>query len=333
MSFAAQEAASHPNADSYAFHPVSAFAHFFFELEGNGKDAYPDLKIPELPPLSFEGCFTQPFIEFITNHQQMMAAASGCIYNSCRPIEGQFIDLMARGPSGEKTWAIGPFNPTTVKASHARHRFLDWLDKQPHDSVIYVCFGTMSSISDEQIRELAIGLERSEKRFVWVVREADRGDIFEKEEVRKIQLPEGYEKRVEEVGMVVRDWAPQLEILAHPSVGGFMSHCGWNSCVESLSMGVAMAAWPMHSDQPRNAMLVTEVLRVGVMVREWARRQEMVSAEDVEGVVRRLMGSDEEGKEMRKRAEELGKEVRKVWGEGGSSSAAMDSFIGHISRE
>ena len=72
------------------------------------------------------------------------------------------------------------------------------------------------------------------------------------------------EERTKGKGMVVREWVPQVKILGHPSTGGFMSHCGWNSCVESISMGVPIAAWPMHADQPFNAVLITKVLKVGV---------------------------------------------------------------------
>lgn len=90
-------------------------------------------------------------------------------------------------------------------------------------------------------------------------RDADRGNFFAGD-VKSAGLPEGYEERIKDVGLVVRDWAPQLEILAHPSTGGFMTHCGWNSCLESITMGVPIAAWLMHSDQPKNAYLVTEIL-------------------------------------------------------------------------
>ncbi|KAK3009709.1 hypothetical protein RJ639_013758, partial [Escallonia herrerae] len=98
-----------------------------------------------------------------------------------------------------------------------------------------------------------------------------------------------YEQRIEGKGIVVRDWAPQIEILGHPSTGGFMSHCGWNSCMESMSMGVPIAAWPMHSDQPRNTMLVTKVLRTGIAVKEWADRDELVTSSTINTAVRRLM--------------------------------------------
>ncbi|KAF3628835.1 hypothetical protein FXO38_28016 [Capsicum annuum] len=107
----------------------------------------------------------------------------------------------------------------------------------------------------------------------------------------------------------MRDWAPQLEILAHPSTGGFMSHCGWNSCIESISMGVPIAAWPMHSDQPRNALFITQGLKIGMSVREWERRNEVVPAKTIEKVVRTLMASPE-GEAMKRKATALKEAVK-----------------------
>ncbi|TXG70313.1 hypothetical protein EZV62_005248 [Acer yangbiense] len=100
----------------------------------------------------------------------------------------------------------------------------------------------------------------------------DKADIFTKECRRSAKRLEGFEKRTKGRGMIVRDWTPQLEILGHPSTGGFMSQYGWNSCLESPSMGVPIVAWPMHSDQPKNAVLISEVLRVGVLVKKWTHR-------------------------------------------------------------
>ncbi|KAH6757684.1 hypothetical protein C2S53_020870, partial [Perilla frutescens var. hirtella] len=178
---------------------------------------------------------------------------------------------------------------------------------------------------------LAAGLEGSGQQFIWVVREADKANVFDGEE-RRVELPAGFEKRVGERGMVVREWAPQPEILAHPSTGGFLSHCGWNSCTESMKMGVPIAAWPMHSDQPTNAVFITEILRVGLPVRKWAETAEVVTAEMVEDVLRRLIAS-EEGVEIRKRAEEVAAIVRGATEEGGTSRLEMDSFIAHITRD
>ena len=184
---------------------------------------------------------------------------------------------------------------------------------------------------DEQIQEIATGLEQSKQKFIWVLRDADKGDIFDGSEAKRYELPNGFEERVKEMGLVVRDWAPQMEILSHSSTGGFMSHCGWNSCLESITMGVPIATWAMHSDQPRNAVLVTEVLKVGLVVKDWDQRNALVSASDVEKAVRRLMET-EEGDEIRERAVKLKNAIHRSMDEGGGSHMEMASFIAHITK-
>ncbi|OVA18489.1 UDP-glucuronosyl/UDP-glucosyltransferase [Macleaya cordata] len=347
MCFAAKEASSLPNGEAYSFYSCSAFFVLFSQWEPLGRPSNPGIESlnEDLIHLSFKDCFTYDFANFIARHKQSSEFDVGKLYNTCPPIEGKFIDLLAEEPfldRNQRQWAFGPLNPIVVSESDSlrgksslvlqRHKCLEWLDKQPLDSVLYVSFGTMTSISDEQIREIAIGLEQSEQRFIWVLRDADRGDLYaNQDDVRRIELPEGYEERVKGVGMIVRDWAPQLQILAHASTGGFLSHCGWNSCMESLSMGVPIAAWPMHSDQPWNTLLVTKVLRVGVVVREWKNRGEIASSVMIENAVRKLMVS-EDGKDMRKRGKELGIAVRQVVSKDGTSTAELDSFLTHISR-
>lgn len=332
-----QDVASICNAESYTFHSVSAFSIFLFLWEAAGKPALKETAILEHVP-SLDGCFTLEFLNFIASQHQFKKLNSGNIYNTCRSIEGSYVDLLEGLEiygGKKKHWAVGPFNPVTLcndKKSHPRHRCLEWLDKQAPDSVLLVSFGTTTSLTDEQIKELATGLEQSKQKFIWVLRDADKGDVFSGD-VRKAQLPEGYEERVggRAVGLVVRDWAPQLEILGHSSTGGFMSHCGWNSCLESMSMGVPIAAWPMHSDQPRNTVLVAQVLKVGLVVRDWAQRDQLVSASTVEKKVRRLMAS-EEGDRMRKRAAGLGATIQRSMDKGGVSRKELDSFVAHITR-
>ncbi|KAI8559064.1 hypothetical protein RHMOL_Rhmol04G0145800 [Rhododendron molle] len=185
-------------------------------------------------------------------------------------------------------------------------------------------------MTGEEIKGLAMGLEQSKQKFLWVFKDAGKGDIFTGE-VTKEKLPEGFEERVKEVGMVVRDWAPQVEILGHPSTGEFMSHYGWNSCFESITMGVPIAAWPMHSDQPKNAFLVTDILKVGLPVNTWEQREETVTSSTIAKVVQNLIAS-KEGEEIRKRAEELGASTRQAVEEGGVSRMELDSFIVHITR-
>lgn len=323
------------NAESYTFHSISAFSIFFFfwELLGKPFQLEYDDDVPTFVPIN-EGCFTAEFLEFIEKQYKFLGLNSGRLYNTSRVIEGRYMDLLGKLSinTGKKLFAVGPFNPVVNKGNGGpKHGCLEWLDQHEKNSVIYVCFGTTTSIDDEQIKELAMGLERSEQKFIWVLRDADKGNGDFSGVARRPLLPEEFEERVKAKGIVEREWAPQLEILGHPSTGGFMSHCGWNSCIESISLGVPIATWPMHSDQPKNAALVTEVLKVGLVVKDWNQRDEVVKAATVENAVRRLMASSE-GEEMRRRAKEIGASVRDSVANNDVSRCEMDSFIAHITR-
>lgn len=323
MAYVVQDACDISNAETYCFQSISAFSLYSFYWEAYGKPSLPEeAAIVEHVP-SAEGCFWPEFDDLTKLQVDAKKPVSGDLFNTSRAIDGLYVDLLAKGKitGTEKNWAVGPFNPVTA-ISEKRGACIDWLDKQGKNSVIFVSFGSTCSLSDAQFYELAQGLERSLQKFVWVVRDADKGDVFEGG-VRRPPLPEGFEERVEGRGLILREWAPQLEILSHSSVGGFVTHCGWNSCMESISMGVPIVAWPMHSDQPRNAFLMTKVLRIGIEIKGWDRREEVVSSEIVEKGVRRLMAS-EEGDEVRKRAAELEQAVK--------TNKEMESFIAHITR-
>uniref|UniRef100_M1ADJ2 UDP-glucosyltransferase n=2 Tax=Solanum tuberosum TaxID=4113 RepID=M1ADJ2_SOLTU len=125
------------------------------------------------------------------------------------------------------------------------------------------------------------------------------------------------------------NWAPQLEILGHSSTGGFMSHCGWNSCIESISMGVPVATWPISFDQPFNAIFLTNLLKIGISVKSWSHRNEVITASTIEKSVKTLMGTIE-GEEMRQRAVELSKQIKNSVRSGGLARKDMESFISHI---
>ncbi|CAK9149786.1 unnamed protein product [Ilex paraguariensis] len=333
MASVVQDVPSIPNAESYSFVSISAFAISSFHREtGNPIPIEPEI-LKEVP--SIESCVTSECMEFLQTQEQHGSFDSGSLYNTIKLIEEPYLDMLGDDQidGTKKQWAIGPFHPVEISKnedSNRRHSCLEWLDKQVPKSVIFVSFGTSTSLPDEQIKELAIGLEQSGQKFIWVLRDADKGDIFAGE-VRKPELPNGYEERIAGRGIVVRDWAPQLEILGHPSTGGFISHCGWNSCMESMSMGVPIATWPMHSDQPANALLITKVLKVGLVVKDWACRQEIVTSLVVENAVKKLMASTE-GDEIRKRAADLGGSIRQSVEDGGVTRMELDSFITHITR-
>ncbi|XP_047318183.1 zeatin O-glucosyltransferase-like [Impatiens glandulifera] len=335
MSYVVQDFISLPNAESYAFHSVSACTLFFFIWERMGKPFGIESDfIKDLP--SIDGCFSLEFVKFVHAQHEYTKFSTGKIYNTSYVIEKPFLDFLARDEisKGKTQWALGPFNPITAEEQSV-HDSLKWLDKQDENSILYISFGTTTSFTEEQIREIATGLDKMKQKFIWVLREADRGDIFEVDIVNSVNRSE---KMIENAasggnGLIVRDWAPQLEILKHPATGGFLSHCGWNSCMESISMGVPIAAWPMHSDQPRNAFLVSKILGIGLVVRDWDKRDELVSSEIVKMAVKRLMGS-KEGDEMRRRAAEMGGKLRRSVDEGGDGigTAQLDSFVAHITR-
>lgn len=318
------------NAESYAFYSISAFTTFTLQWESIGRE--PVQLGYELP--CRDECFPPDVNRYLDDRARCMKPrGNGYISNSCRSIEATFLDLLESDKEllgGKKIWAVGPLNPVTLELVNNRQedKCLEWLDQQEVNSVLYISFGTTITLKDEEIKQLALGLEQSGIKFIWVLRAAD-----DQEDVKRAQLlPNGFEERVKGMGMVVRDWAPQMKILGHSSTGGFLSHCGWNSCMESISMGVPMAIWAMKSDQPRNAVLITQVLKVGFVVREWEKREELVSSSRISEVVKILMKS-EEGNEVRKRTEELGYEVRKSVEEGGVTRKEWDSFIAHITRE
>ncbi|XP_019239822.1 PREDICTED: zeatin O-glucosyltransferase-like, partial [Nicotiana attenuata] len=246
-----------------------------------------------------------------------------------------YLDALAK-QSEKPVWGLGPFNPVHIHNEEysaspriLSHRCIEWLDKQPKNSVIYVSLGTASTFSPEQIIELALGLERSEQKFIWVLREADKKGKCFTTDVSKIELPTGFEERVAERGIIARDSVPQMEILAHPSTGGYLFHSGWNSFLESLTMGVPMATWPIHSDNPLNDVLITRVLKVGLVVKDWEHKDELVKANTIENGVRTLMTSIK-GEEMRQRAVELSQAIKMSVKDGGATKKQMESFIAHI---
>ncbi|KAI5075004.1 hypothetical protein GOP47_0010965 [Adiantum capillus-veneris] len=180
----------------------------------------------------------------------------------------------------------------------------EWLDLQPSASVILVAFGSISTMNVEQVQELALGLAGSGERCLWVIREnAIKGGSEAESSVQLEEvLPKGFlEKRKQGVCKVVR-WAPQAMVLSHPAVGGFFSHCGWNSTLESLCSGVPLLGWPWFMDQVTNCWLASQVWKVGLTLERDQNNQ--ASRAQVERGVRQLM-SGALASSLRARARQL----------------------------
>ncbi|XP_059458697.1 anthocyanidin 3-O-glucosyltransferase 5-like [Corylus avellana] len=232
---------------------------------------------------------------------------------------------------------VYPIGPLTRTVSNLKGDLFDWLDKQPKESVIYMSFGSGGTLSYEQTIEIAWGLEMSQQRFIWVVRPptigaADSaffaaGNASGDDDLLNY-LPDGFLTRTENVGLVVPMWAPQVEVLRHPSVGGFVSHCGWNSSLESITNGVAMIAWPLYAEQRMNATLLTEELGVAVRPKVLPSKK-VVGRQEIEKMVRTIM-EDKEGYAIRARVKEIKHSAEKALSMGGSSFNALSELANQV---
>ncbi|XP_037470028.1 UDP-glycosyltransferase 85A1-like [Triticum dicoccoides] len=187
-----------------------------------------------------------------------------------------------------------------------------WLDKQPDGSVVYVNFGSITVVSAEQMVEFARGLAGAGSPFLWVV----RPDM-----VRDGGLPEGFVDEVAGRGLMV-GWCDQEAVLEHRATGGFLTHCGWNSTLESLRAGMPMVCWPFFAEQVTNCRYACDEWQVGIEMARQAGREE------VEAAVRELMGDGA----MRRKAAEWKKKADKAVAEGGSSHGNLKRFIQEIAR-
>ncbi|KAL9225816.1 hypothetical protein vseg_001698 [Gypsophila vaccaria] len=277
------------------------------------------------------------WVEVLGRALESEVKSFGVIVNSFYGLEPEYADYY-RNVMGRKAWQIGPVSLCNrgIEAKFQRgkessideHECLKWLDSKKPNSVIYVCFGSLTEVSTSQLHEIAKGLEASEQDFVWVVRRNGKNDGGEDD-----FLPPGFEVRVNGKGLIIRGWAPQVMILDHVAVGGFVTHCGWNSTLEGISCGVPMVTWPAFAEQFYIEKLVTEILMTGIAVgsKEWNRTIECtVKWEDIKEAIRRLMVG-EEGVEIRSRAMKLKDMAWKSIEEGGSSYCELTSLIQDLS--
>ncbi|KAJ6838632.1 scopoletin glucosyltransferase-like [Iris pallida] len=283
--------------------------------------------------------------EFAYQMEESESKSYGVVVNSFYELEPDYARHY-REVVGRRAWHIGPValcNSDTNADKSARgyedaigrDDCLKWLDSKSAGSVLYVCFGSMSDFTAAQLRELALGLEACGHPFVWVV----RSDGW---------VPEGgFEERVEGRGLVIRGWAPQILILNHVSVGGFVTHCGWNSCLEAVSAGLPLVTWPLFADQVYNEKLIVDVLEIGVPVGVAKKKKKEATATTREGeydqvvdaamikkAVDQVMGGAEDAQERRRRARELGEMARSaVMEKGGSSYKAMSNLLLELSMD
>ncbi|KAK9069122.1 hypothetical protein SSX86_013238 [Deinandra increscens subsp. villosa] len=278
--------------------------------------------VPELHPLRykdlpFSGISIEQTLETI-NMIIPKTPPSAILWNTLEFLESSALTII-RDHYKVPVFTIGPLHKIIPTPSTS---FLEedtscitWLDKQAPKSVVYVSLGSLAKVDEKISIEMAWGIANSNQPFVWVVRPGSvRG--FEWIEF----LPEGLVAEMKTRGLIVK-WAPQKDVLAHFAVGGFWSHCGWNSTLESMFEGVPMLCQPFELDQKVNCRNLSDVWKIGVEV--------VVERGEIEGVIRRVLVS-KEGEEMKERALEIQEKVKVAVSHGGSSQNSLKELVEYI---
>ncbi|KAL6534161.1 hypothetical protein OROHE_013086 [Orobanche hederae] len=245
------------------------------------------------------------------------------IHNTVEELESKTLSALNKH---QKNYAIGPVNFFENPATNTVRRSFwhesdcaSWLGSKPSGSVLYVSFGSLVQTSKQFIHEVAYGLLLSGVSFIWVV----RANIVGSCDVDV--LPEGYEDDIGDRGIVV-PWCDQISVLSNPVIGGFLTHCGWNSTLESMWCGVPMICYPVAYDQPTNRKLVVDDWKIGTNLCE--RGTTTIDREEIKEKIKCFMnGTSSMGLLLRQEAEKVKEKFRNALEVDGSSEKNFDRFI------
>ncbi|KAH9783883.1 UDP-glycosyltransferase 76B1 [Citrus sinensis] len=279
----------------------------------------------KLPTIVLQTCGVSGFLAFTAYpilRERAYLPVQGVIWNSYRDLEQAGLGLAHQKYLSIPIFPIGPLHKCSPASSGSLssqdyQRSISWLDKQTPKSVVYISFGSVIAINKDDFLEIAWGVANSRMPFLWVVRP---GLVSGAEWVEP--LPKGFLEMLDGRGCIVK-WAPQQQVLAHPAVGGFWTHSGWNSTLESICEGVPMICQPYLPDQMVNARYVSHFWRVGLHS-EWK-----LERMEIERTIRRVM-VEAEGQEMRVRIMHLKEKVDFCLRKGGSSHQSLERLIDHI---
>ncbi|XP_059298654.1 7-deoxyloganetic acid glucosyltransferase-like [Lycium ferocissimum] len=285
----------------------------------------------DLPSFCRTPDLNSPIIQHVIKEGKHIVQAQGLIFNTFEGLEGPILSqFQSHCPN---IYAIGPLHiqmkakisskclPNTTTSNSLWKddmSCLDWLDTQPEKSVLFVSIGSLATMSMAQFLEFWYGLVNSKIRFLWVQRP---GSIVGLEVEDNINVPIALSESTKERGCIV-SWAPQEEVLAHPSIGGFLTHSGWNSTLESIVEGVPMICWPYFVDQQVNSRYVGEVWKLGLDMKDVCDR------DTIERMVREVM--EVRKIEFLERAKCMSSLAIASVSEGGSSYQDLDRLIEDI---
>ncbi|KAL9266910.1 UDP-glycosyltransferase 71A15-like protein [Drosera capensis] len=266
--------------------------------------------------------------------------SSGIILNTFMELQSTALEALTQDDQLPPTYAVGPIVDLNPKnegdaggPQRNKERIMQWLDDQLPKSVVFLCFGNGGSFSEEQIMEIAHGLEQSDHQFLWALRRpaidgVKQGLTRDYEDFTDV-LPKGFSDRTAQLERVT-GWAPQVAVLSHPAVGGFVSHVGWNSTMESLWCGVPIGAWPVYSEQHLNAFVLVKELELAIDIKMDFGQTEssgLAKADEIDKAIRELMNMENAS---RYKAKEISEMSKKALLEGGSSYMELGRFIEHV---
>ncbi|KAK1393406.1 Glycosyltransferase [Heracleum sosnowskyi] len=283
---------------------------------------------------------TKDGFAFIVGVARRLREAKAILVNTVWELETHAIKSLSDDENTPLIYHVGPIinfttGGMTADEKNTEEDIVCWLDCQPPLSVVYLCFGSRGSFNKEQVTEIARALELSGHRFLWSLRRPSQETEKMKrptdyEDYNEV-LPEGFLERTSGIGKVI-GWAPQVTVLSHPSVGGFVSHCGWNSTLESIWHGVPMATWPLYAEQQINAFQLVKELGIAVEIKMDYRRDHFTDIESTDvltaDVIERGIKCVMDGaSEVRSKMKEMKDKCREATVEAGSSYTSLGQFI------
>ncbi|XP_006291044.2 UDP-glycosyltransferase 76F1 [Capsella rubella] len=279
----------------------------------------PPLKVKDLPVIKLKE--PEELYRVVNDMVEGAKLSSGVIWNTFEDLETfSLMDISSK--LQVPCFPIGPFHkhsndlpPKTKNKEDSETT--EWLNKRDPQSVIYASFGSLAAIEEKEFLGIAWGLRNSEQPFLWVVRP---GSVRGSEWLES--LPFGFIENFGDKGKIVK-WANQLEVLAHPAIGAFWTHCGWNSTLESISEGVPMICTPCFSDQHVNARYIVDVWRVGMVL-----ERSKMERKEIEKVIRSVIMENGDG--LKERCLELKERANICLSKEGSSSKHLDKLVSHV---
>lgn len=259
----------------------------------------PNIRLKDLPSFIRTTNPHDVMLNFCAEEARASCGASAVIFNTFHDLEAPIIEALS-SVLVPPVYDIGPVSLLSDYVPNQDLRgvgvslwkedssCIEWLDEKEPGSVLYVNYGSITVLTNDQLIEFAWGLADSGCQFLWVI----RPDLVEGENAL---LPAEFATEIKPRSFIA-NWCSQKEVLSHPSIGGFLTHCGWNSTMESMCAGVPMICWPFFADQQPNCRFLCSEWGIGIEIGEDVKR------EKVERLIKELIGGAQKGKEMKRKA-------------------------------